>query len=596
MATVSSLSSNSSLESLISQYMAIERQPLRNLQTRRSEISVKTTYFDTLKSKLSSLQGLAEQLKETESDSIFNSVNVSSNNTDAIAVSADSGASVGTYTVRVRQLATSTQIKSTGTLNTTIAAKSTAQVVAGVDNLDLFKSFADAGFNTAPSGSVTVNGQTFDLENYDTVSDFIIAVNNDESAAVNLYYDENNDKFIIENDDHNDTTLVISETAGESEVGFFSAVNLATGAYGAEPNMMPSATGVQSDVLLYKANFDATIGESDTGSFKINGLTFNWNASEDTLDEIISQINSSSANVTVFYDESLDKIMITANDTGSEEIQFEDIEGSFLSDALKLDGAVQTLGNDAKFTINSNDVSDEITKSSNTIEINGLSMTLKNITVANDTYTDPETESVVISSTKNNSAIKNKIQSFLDNFNNVTSYIKSLTDVNLETYTRGVFTGESVFRNLRFELIDTLTKSVTGGDTGDPTSLTEIGITFDENLKATISDSEMLEDYLSSDPLAVSRIFNDSEGIATKLYDFLESYVETDGIIENRKSSIQEQMDSMDQSITRMEQRMAIIENNYRSKLQSMQTLIYQIVQQQNTVTSILSTTNNYLQ
>ncbi|HPG37916.1 MAG TPA: flagellar filament capping protein FliD [bacterium] len=593
MASVSSVSSSSSLEGLISQYMAIERQPLTNLQTRRSEVSAKTSYYDTLKTRLTTLQDLAEQLKETESDSIFNSVNVSSNKTDIVSVSAESGASVGTYTLRVRQLATSTQLKSTASLNTTIAAKSSTQVVAGVDELDIFKSFSEAGFSATPSGSVSINGKTFSLDEYDTVSDFIIAVNNDETAAANIYYDENIDKFIIENDDHNQASLVISQIAGESGTGFLGAVNIATGTYGAEPNMTPSATGVQGNVLLYKANFDNALGETETGSFKINGVTFNWNAAEDTLNELISDINTSTANVTVFYDESLDKIMITANDTGSEEIQYEDVEGNFLSDTLKLDGAVQTVGNDAKFTINSADASDEITKASNNFEINGLSITLKNTTVTNDNYSDPETESVVISSTKNNSIIKNKIQSFLDSFNNATLYIKNLSDVNISTYSRGVFTGETVFRNLRFELIDALTRTVTGGETGDPTSLAEIGITFDENLKAKISDSSQLEEFLSNDPKAVANLFNGSDGVATHLYDFLESYVQTDGIIDSRKTSISDQLETMDSSIKRMEERMTVIETNYRSKLQSMQTLLYQIVQQQNTVNSILSATNS---
>lgn len=596
MISSTSLNTSSSLESLISQYMAIERRPLLQLQSRRSEISSKTQYFDSLKTKLQSLQDLAEELKETENDSVFNSVVVTSNNENAITVSADEGAAEGAYSIRVRQLATSTQIKSTAQLNSAIATMSSSQVIAGIDELNVLNSFSEADFDTEPTGSITINGQTFNLEDYDTISEFMLAVNNDTTANVNIYYDENKDKFIIENDDYNAATLTLAETAGDSGVGFFTAVNIETGTYGDEPNKTPVATGVQSDVLLYKVNFDTALAETDTGSFKINGVTIDWDAGEDTLNEIISRINSSDANVTVFYDDSLDKVMITANETGSDEIQFEDVEGSFLSDTLKFNGVVQNTGNDAKFTINSSDSDDEITKTSNTFEINGVSVTLKDITVENDNYADSGTEAVVISSTKNLDVITNRIESFLNSYNSVVNYIKQLTDVDMATYTRGVFTGESVINNLRYDLIHLLTSQITTAGSGDPTSLSQIGITFDEDLNIEISDSSLLEEYLSSDPRAVSTIFNSTDGIATSVYDMLEPYIDTDGIIDDRKENIENQLDSIDQSINRMEDRLEIREEYYRKQLQTLQNLLYQVVQQQNLMNSILSSSQQYLE
>jgi len=595
MISSTSLNTSSSLEGLISQYMAIERRPLVQLQTRRSAVYSKTQYFDSLKTKLQSLQNLAEELKDTESDSIFNTVTVTSSNESAITVSADDGAAEGTYNIRVRQLATSTQIKSTGQLNSAIATTSSSQVVAGLDELSVSNSFTEAGFDTEPSGSISINGQTFDLADYDTITDFMLAVNNDTTANVNIYYDANKDKFIIENDDHNAATLTLAETAGATGVGFFTAVNIETGTFGEAPNKTPSATGLQADVLLYKANFDSALAETDTGSFKINGVTIDWDAGEDTLNEIIARINSSDTNVTAFYDDSLDKVMITAKEAGSEDIQFEDVEGTFLSDTLKFAGVVQNTGNDAKFTINSTDSTDEITKTSNTFEINGVSVTLNDVTVENDNYTDPDTEAVVLTSTKNLDAIENKIQSFLNSYNTILSYIKQLTDVDISSYTRGVFTGESVINSLRYDLIHLLTSQISTASSGDPTSLSQIGITFDENLSIEISDPSQLEEYLTTDPRAVSTIFNATDGIATSVYELLEPYIETDGIIDDRTESIADHVETIDQSIDRMEDRLEIREEHYRTQLQTMQSLLYQVVQQQNLMNSILSSTQQYL-
>lgn len=592
---ISSAGSTGSLETLIQQYMAIERRPLNQLSSQISTLRSRTALFDQMKTQLSSLKSKAEDLADTDTTSAFNAVQATSSDTDSLTVSAGNGTTEGTYIFRIRQLATSTNMRSTAGMNTAPSTVSDAQVVAGLDGLDTSESWANAGFDTEPTGTVSFNTGSgwveFTLSDYASVDAFITAVNSDTTAGVNIYYDENQDKFIIESDDSS-ASLGIKQSVSN---GFLSQTKIADETTGQviadtiEHDYTTNQTGVQSDVLLYNANFDNALTSSDSGSFKINGVTISWDAANDTLDDIISSINSSQANVTAFYDKSLDKITITANDTGSEAIQFEDVTGTFLANTLKLSGVTQSIGQDAKFTINSTDSAEEITKSSNNFTINDLTFTLKGVTVANDDYTDSNTSSVTVTSTIDTESISSDISSFLTTLNTVTDYLKTQTAVDPVTYSRAALAGENLFRSLRSSLMDIMMSEVSGVDSGDPATLSEIGITFDSDLHASVSSSSTLSTQLSQNPSAVAALFNSTNGVATRIYDLLDTYTETDdGIIDERKSILQDQISDLNDRSDRLAERLQIKEQQYRAQLTQMQDLFIQVSREQSLMNSIL--------
>ncbi len=587
--------SSGSLTSYVSQLMSLEREPIYELEDRKDRVNAKTAYYDKLATYLEDLQDLAEDFTDTEDNTIFNAVSVSSSDSDTVSVKANDDAAVGTFNIRVKQLATSTSMISTSQLNSSIAAASAFQVVAGSDELDIYESFADAGFETEATGTITINGKEFNLADYETVNDMLTDIRNDSTANVNIYYNETLDKIFIENDDPSATKLSISETAGASGVGFFTAINMETGEYGNLPSQnSPVSTGLQTDVLLHKVNFDTELDESDTGSFKINGISIDWNAGEDTLNEIISRINSSEAGVTAFYDDSLDKVMITSNTQGSGEIQFEDVEGTFLSESLKFNGVVQNLGQDAIFTINSTDSANEITKSSNTFELNGLEINLNDVTVANGDYTDSDTTSVQISSTKNTSQVKKNIENFISKFNGILEFVKTNSEIDMDTYTRGALTGETVFRDVRFSLLNIATSTITDITEGDPSTLIGIGIEFDEDMNLTIADSDLLEDFLVNDSQAVQNLFNSTDGIATRVAELIDPYLETDGIIDVSKEGIESQIESIDNNIERQEERLERLQEYYIEKYAALQNTYNAVIQQQSLMDSILASVASY--
>lgn len=683
-------SSSSSVEYLVELYMSEEREPITKLEEKKESTDSLITIYSDAKSQLTALQEAADDLADTSNSSIFSEVSVESDSS-AVSASAASNASIGTYSIRVRQLATASSMKSAATLNNHASVSSSSQVVANPDELDtdedwdeagfdttpdgtvtvngmMFtlsdyssvdafmqavsenpstmsssevvasgtldtsQSWANAGFDTTPDGSATINGIKFTLSDYTTADDFMTAVN-DSYANVDLHYDETEDRFVLISE--KTSGLSISETGTN---GFFTVANISTGDYGdsgsnanlyydllndkfmfeskdgtsltlaesgtngflTEANIdegtySTNETGLNSDDLLYQINFDNALSETASGSFKINGVEIEWDADEDTLDTIISNINASDAGVTAYYDESLDRVIINAKNTGSDEIEIEDVVGSFLTDCLKLSQESQTTGQEAKFTINSTDSADEITKTSNTFTINGVTYTLKGITVENNDYANEDTEAVTVSVSRDEEQIKNKIETLMKAYNTFSDYIKSKTAVDITTYTRGALAGDTLFTSLKNNVLNLFLGQVSGLDEDAPSYLTDIGITFDDDMHLEISDLETFNEWLSDSPQAFADLFNSEEGIATRLADLLEPYAESYGIIDDRTDLLEEKIDSIDDRISALETRLAIREAYYRNQFTALQSLLSSISNQQSTLSSLSSSISSTL-
>lgn len=581
----SAFSASSNINLLVSQFMALERRPLTSLNTKKTSLNSNLNIYSDLKSKLSDLLTAARDLSSTSTSSIYNARTSGSSDETKVTASVDSNAATGAFQIRVKQLATGASIQSTGELITKSAAKSTTKVAPGSGVIDVSKNFSNAGFTNTPDGTVTINGQTFTLSDYGTVQAFMDAINTDVTANASIYYNKTEDKFSIEQKGGS-TDLVISETGTNP---FFTQAKITVGTYTGNGN-----TGIQSDVLLSKANFDTTLTSTTSGSFKINGVTITYNTDTDTLDNVISRINSSTANVNAFYDSSLDKMIIKSKATGSTDtITLSDVSGNLMS-VLKLSGATAIAGTDANFTINSSAAADEITKSTNTFTINGITYTLKNTNVTS--YTDTTYTTVTVK--QDTSAIQSKITGFLDKFNTVTEYIKDTSGVNTSTKTRGPLAGNATFTYLRSQLFQKVTEQITGLTAGNPDYLNKIGITVSSSLKASLSDTTKFNNAITSNSRAVEDLFNSTNGVAKKIETLLKPFVESSSsnrssIIDETKNVISKQITDIDTRLSRMETRLAIKENQYRQQFYKMQDLLNNLVFQGNQITSLTQSVYN---
>ncbi len=110
--------SNLDVNSIVSQLMSIERQPLTSLDRKEAGYQAKLSAYGTLKGALSSFQTSVRALSDI---SKFQIVKASSADTTVLSASASSIAVPGTYSVEVTKLAQSQKLVATGQASTTAA-------------------------------------------------------------------------------------------------------------------------------------------------------------------------------------------------------------------------------------------------------------------------------------------------------------------------------------------------------------------------------------------------------------------------------------------------------------------------------------------
>ena len=126
-----------------------------------------------------------------------------------------------------------------------------------------------------------------------------------------------------------------------------------------------------------------TVSEDKDISFSINGQTFSFNSSTTTLRDIMNEVNGSSAGVKMSYDSLNDRFILESKQTGvTSKITSNDVSGGLLG-SLSLVGT-DVAGRDASITYDDGSVEGEqvITRSTNSINVNGITFNLKRITRA----------------------------------------------------------------------------------------------------------------------------------------------------------------------------------------------------------------------
>lgn len=169
MATIQAPGVGSGLDvnSIITQLMDIERQPIDRLATKTSIINAQISAYGSLQSKISTFQSAMEGLSDTSKFQVFTG---SSNDESLFTVAADSDAAVGTYNVNVVELAQRDKIATKaytdknsvvgeGTLTFSLGADSFNVVVDGTNNTvsQLRDSINDASDNTGVTASIVTD-------------------------------------------------------------------------------------------------------------------------------------------------------------------------------------------------------------------------------------------------------------------------------------------------------------------------------------------------------------------------------------------------------------------------------------------------------
>jgi flagellar hook-associated protein 2 len=531
---ISGLDSNS----IIAQFIQIERQPLERIQERISGLETQRTALRDLRSTLQTLRNRAQDFRFNV---VFDKYGATSTDDKVATATVGENPVLGSYSVEVLTLASATE------------AVGSASLGAAIDpNVALNSSGLPS---EVTAGTFTLNGVAFTVDPATQSLNDLLGQINSSGAGVTATYDVASDKMTFENTAAGDTSL-INFGAESDDTNFLSLLNVRQATQSTNVSGSTTVTStrnlgsVSTSEKLDQVNFRN--GVVSAGNFRINGVAIDVDPTTDSIADVIGRINSSDAQVTASYDSATDSIRMVSKVLGSRTINFQSGTSNFL-DVANLTTSTQTAGVDAQFTVNGGATQ---TRNTNAVSDAIGGMTLNMTSVGTTT----------INISNDDDAIVEQIQSFVDAFNAAVSKVNELTQ------NSGALKGDGGIRSIESYLRSNVFSNISG-ISGEFASLAHIGIStgdsFDAGAVSQLSfDREAFLEAYNDDSDNVQNLFhNDSDtGVAdiffsyldevTKTTGFLNARVKSNGTLDQQIRTYEDQMDRLEERLSRREERL----------------------------------------
>ncbi|MFZ5967025.1 MAG: flagellar filament capping protein FliD [Bacillota bacterium] len=620
---VTGMVSGLDVDSIVKGLMDAEKQPLNKLKQKRQLSEWEQEAYRDVNNKLRSFNdkyfSYTNPSNNMLSQSTYKQFSTSSSNESVVVISADAEAKAGTHTIEVSNLATAASYKSPSSITKTITASSIAN----------FSEAVGSSFVLNIDGAKTTITLDDSVTNMDDLQNKIDeAVGSGKIKVSDTNGDGSGYLTISKVDGSGIGTISLSsenDSSGLSALGFSSDDQL--------KNYLDTSDTLEE----ISKNLDNSFTFDSNGNIDltINGVHFAFSKST-TLKEMISEINSSDAGVTMKYSTNSDSFSITANTTGAgNKINMSESGSTFLQD-VGINN--YTAGEDAIAIIDG----EVVRRSSNSITLDGISYNLKS----------ESTEKQTVSISQDTDAIYNQIKSFVDDYN---SLINDMNQIISEEYDRdyppltddqkdemsedeiaswekkakkGLLEDDSTLQSLLSNMRSALYESVSGVSV----HLTEIGITTSSNYQdkgKLVIDENKLRNAIESNPEDVMNLFsqqsssysgttkvrnltseqrevrNSEEGLAYRLYDIIQDSISTYTDRNGKKGSliekagmegdgsefnntISKQLDKYDEEIDEMIDKLDAKEDYYYEKYSYMETYINQMNSQLSSLQSYL--------
>jgi flagellar hook-associated protein 2 len=570
------LLTTSGINSLVNSYINTESQKrLSPLATRKTKYTSISNIYSGLLSKVDALKSKMSILKATGTSSAFAVKKATSSNTTAVTVSASTAAQKGAFALRVNQLAKNDLVVSLDKNSTDFSSITTPGTytfaIKGGDGI---------GGQFTSNVSVTLNADDFTNGNisYANLSSKVSKAINDDKAVVvsNLVsgstLGEGSFKVNL-----NGTEKTINYTAGTYEEVIDSIVT-----------QLKDISGLSAEKVIEGSNVSLKLTVTDSLKYiSINGDTGTLVSElgisvdqEKGASGIVSATSFSPSN-------GLSQISLTAKNSGSG-FKIEDLSdlsggmlgefglnlgstrtafvqnesgadtAGFVHDAALLNSKISFNG--LNIERNSNSISDLVA---------GVTLNLKSVMSVDD-------NDVTVDVANDVAAVKARIDEFITSFNDVYNYVKSNTSSS--DGIRGVLLGDASGSSILSLLSSTAYSPISGLGSGTINSLTEMGITFNSNTGLSITNSDQLNNALANNIEEVEQTFNSDSGIAANLYNRLLPYTGFNGYLTARKNTIDGNIKSTTDSITRIQTKIErdsqVLRNRYIQLQSQLSTLL----------------------
>lgn len=539
------LASGLDTKALIDAMLRADQSRLDALKTRQTAATNQVSAIGTLKSKFAALDAKLQALRFASQILTNKAV---TDVTGPLTASADSTAVAGSFKVTISRLASATQ--------------RTGGAAISDQTISLSSPLSSAGLALTPTtGKFTVNGVQIDASAFTTLQQFLDAITNSAAGVTAEGYDATgaasttNVVGIRLRNTNGSTTAITVGTAGDTS-NFLRAVKLDVA--------VQSADRIQSTTTLGRLSTTAPLSSarlatpvSGSGDFSINGVAISW-AATDSLQALISRINTSAANVTASYDQVADRLVLTSKATGAQSITVADGTGT-LAAQLRLTngaGATEAGGLNAQFSIDTVAGGAVQTSASNTVTgvVPGVTLNLAQVTAT------PVTVTVSSDATKPLAAAKE----FVTAFNDVLDYLRANSKPD-DKGNPGLFQGDLSVR-MAMDQLRTMATSAVSGLSGPYKSLADLGITTGKvgssvgTTNSLVLDEAKFTSALETNAQAAYDLMNNtapgSEGVFTNLRNYVSKSTMPQGLIQVMSNAATTRGTDLTQEINRQQERL----------------------------------------
>jgi len=615
---ITGLSSGIDVDSIVEQLVTAEKSKKLNKLQQKEQLAAWRQ--DAYRDIITDVKAFVSKYFDiTSSNSLlnaksFNKYTVTSSSS-AVTATYSSAASAGNHTIKVSQLATTATRESSASFSPAVTGTSEPDY-SDLSGKSLVITVDDA------QRTVTLDDVT-DLATLQTAIDDAVG-----EGKLEVGLNTNGYLTITAATGSGVQAITVSSptsaSSGLSSLGFGSGAILS--------NRLDTSTVTLADIadrLGLEFNSDGQL------ELTINGTGFIFDQ-DITLDDMMSEINDTDCGATMAYNEITGKLVLTADDTGAgNTLAVSEGDGSNFLEAVL---TAKTAGLDAKIIIDG----EELTRSSNSITVSGITYTLNVVTP----------EAAAVSLQLDSDGIYDLISDFAEDYNTLIAAVNAAID---ETYDSdyppltddqkaemteeeiasweakaktGILANDSLLKGLLSELRNSLIDSIDG----QSLTIFDIGIDtgeYSENGKLYI-DEDALKNAIQSNPEGVMNLFSQQsssysvngkirtlssselktrykeEGIAYRFYDTLAKYVSTirdnsgnKGLLlekagtendaSNTDNTLTTLLDKYAEQIEKEQERIEDYEENLYNKYTSLETYISKMNAQLSALASYLS-------
>lgn len=181
-----------------------------------------------------------------------------------------------------------------------------------------------------------------------------------------------------------------------------------------------------------------------------------------------------------------------------------------------------------------------------------------------------------ISISRDHETSKKKISDFINHFNQVIDQIADLTKYDIDSNTGGPLMGDSIARRAKSQITSALHFNLPQNNVS---TLSQIGIEIDYITGRLKVNEEALNTALQENIEGVDRLFSDENGLAQRMLDAIQPFIESKGYIDTATEGINTQIKDLKNQYENTQMRIDMRMANFERQFQQLDLLISQMSQ-----------------